>query len=1568
MHALRNPKSWTGAVLALLMVLSTVAAPAEAHGHEVNTWSLGVRHLEAAGELQLLNDHAGVPNTGAPSVFKIRVQNPYGTEATGKNENTEIRQFLVVFNSVTYPGLTFSAANSRAKADANKADWIAADTQDCDGPDLPQPTPSPCRGVVFSAPAGKNLVPGGTIEIEVEATLSAATPVCGKLDINVVGVGPINDPATGFPRNTGIGLFSGYRFTLVADDLSEAVALPDFSYYTDEDRDGHLDHAYIQFNKELDDLTLDLGLWSMGTSSRPYTPLAVEVINPRHWDGGAAPPPVGGNATYCPERSMVRVTLEEEPLFDTGPDSAGNMPQMKYRRKSISARDDPRMMQVMTSLAGVRVASANLFPMDRADPVLVSATIPTIDVDLRKNRDVFVRFSEPVGFVSTGCTIGSPALAPLTVERLSANPSSSGLVLPFDPADGRLGTNKGGTPALTGAASTMWLWFDPGPGSSSSNPYIPGGGLEWRYVSPNFEAEGPSNVIKDNARAHRLVPGQNICDAVGNPAVRPAETEDQVPIGPPAITAVETDIGKDWIKVHFNTGVYLLNAEVAAEDPQQVFDIVNGRTGPTGIVGVTKGLDRKGAQYLVLKANTPALPLDVSGQPTGLRLLGNQLAVFGTENRTSTGWPFIVQEDNLTDVTLPRIVHALSRDVDRNGEVDAYDLVFSEPVDDLSFVQGNCGQTPVVLCIQDHLGYERFDEVQGQGFNDHLMTIRFQPIAQDLGYRTGRLPQFSGLRENSTVLEWRGLVKDLSINPFTETGNWMDNITRDTVRELDRARPRIMRAETLDRDGNGRLDAYKLTISEPVRDASFNKAHWTVRAVGALPYTYSVTGLLAGGATNTWDLLPNDPIVVLTFDERPVDATAPVGDTGIKPELTYLAPDGEGLEDMATLPATLGGPNRLVPADPGDVVEEDDARPVLMAALGCQGTHLLHIVFSEGVVGQDNVSSPSRAVRSEDLVYQDRSGGGASGFVGDSVAHVQGQPGITIDAGGNVIQQSDYGADTVSIVENPLNVQNSTGFVREIDGTLFTNLKQVALSPARDILPPTAINDLRVDNRATTAAVVEMLFTVPDDPGCLDRGVVGYQIRFANRTFENNGFNNQTAPDPNFVQYVWFDATRERNFTDTPEKLLEEHGVGAGQTLRARVVGLAPLTEYYFAVKPVDRAGNVGPISNVVTVRTKEDPTPPGPLDNVTITSPTHPKGVPTKEPLPQFQWTQVPDPESLFVWYHYALSRTRTYEVDPLQDPKILNNTIAFNETLVSLFSNRAQTGLAPLHWYDPPATWYFHLAACSGGGCVPLDEYEIKIDSPVNKTQMRDASRKLETRVTYDEAADDLIVEWTVPAGSDPCPPDGVQIWRRDEGESEYELQATFGSNDATYRESRWVDPDGEATRESLYAVTLMCRPQVFTYWDGTQIRGFQGDAAGRYPDGMRPTPQDIEGTSATVQEAPFAAPLWVWLVLGLLALLLIAGIVMFFMRRGAQTELWDEADLEAEESAEALAQEEAPKAAGGGAYRPPQAGAAATAAAGPKVHDVRCPKCRTQFKAEGDFPLKINCPNCGMSGTLR
>jgi hypothetical protein len=158
--------------------------------------------------------------------------------------------------------------------------------------------------------------------------------------------------------------------------------------------------------------------------------------------------------------------------------------------------------------------------------------------------------------------------------------------------------------------------------------------------------------------------------------------------------------------------------------------------------------------------------------------------------------------------------------------------------------------------------------------------------------------------------------------------------------------PAIIEAKTLDTDGNGRIDHYKITFSEAVKESTFVASEWSVAG-------YSGVALDAGYAGNT----ATDAVVYISFNE-----IAAGYDTGVKPDLTSTG--SVSLED-------LNG-NKIAEVQSTSVNETDGASPIIISATGITGTPGLSITFSE------EVKAASGSISEDDFDYADVSGNGAS--------------------------------------------------------------------------------------------------------------------------------------------------------------------------------------------------------------------------------------------------------------------------------------------------------------------------------------------------------------------------------------------------------------------------------------------------------------------------------------------------------------------------------------------------------------------------------------------------------------
>jgi hypothetical protein len=1638
--------------LALMMVIPLLPA----QGHLIpttpgapfaarNAWEGGrLSPTLLMGNLELLDYSVGVAQ-GETSVVEFSVRNPYGPD------EFTIWEFMVAVPASSNAVLEFGLL-SRDRGKTIDEGWIPERwTADCMGPEGPngpdggtgkiaQGFPyGSCDMLVFRADAGSGLRPGETITFTIAVTIDSATAVCNRIPMGIIGLHVQKDSTRGdhFWGQTVNAQYAseagGHEITLYVDDLEEETeVIAELSWFTDTDFDGHIDHVALQFNKELDPRTIDKRDFILKPSTPGLPRQDFQVLSVTVRDATTPDP-----AIICARNSQVWIEIEEKDLPDTG-----DPPLVTFKQRSGASRLDRYESRILHTLSGQPVVTQDTVesPLDRARPVLMSLlTFIYDDPDDRDLNDhALLTFSEPVTDFGAGFGAATNSLPGANDFQLAPN---SGGPLPMDnlAVQARVvavdaGNNFAGIEQVDEATARRYIVFFDNPNGPMPSPIWP---LEWEdlehiFVSHDSAVERkPNGVDPGQIKPHRIRAETRICDHQRNAVwdfLYPGEIigvdlnatqwrDRWEPLSTPSIIKVEGDIGKDWLTVHF-TGEAHLGACIDRKVLHNQFTIVDGR-GPQGVVAATFV---EGSERVHLKLDAPLNEKDASGDPSYLRVIKDtfyhdldspqkrHVCTKSTTGPSEDGhkpdpefgftysrepWALRTQDEKIVDLTPPKVVYALTRDLDDNGEIDAIDWTFSEPVRDNSFQEGNPGSASVVLDVFGHIQYRRVDV----GVKDDAnLTISFKALDPLMGMGTHRLPLVQAIPKDIGLEKGRGMVMDLSQHPDVPnrpSGNWMRggntslmNDDKNQFTVYDGAPPRLMRAITMDLDQDGLIDAYKLIFSEPVKDSTFNVAHW--RVVDTTPgqeHEYKPTGI---SKNKLYDPVIDDPIIIMLLDERVPDPNkVPRGDTGLPaPHVLYSAPAGSGLEDMANLPAFLGGPNRLLPIDHGKVLEEDGARPVLMSTLGCIGGSVLRVFYSEAVAVEIDEGAPLRRVLEEDLHHGNTNPGGVTGLQNDSVEHQLGSDNLTVRTRG-VLVAGDFGKDFVqSQADRKLN--ETVSVIEEYNGggrrALF---EKPTLKQASDIFEPQAISKITVVPGGITAGSVHLSFPIPHDDGCLDAGVVDYIVKIQNLDANGTRINPDTVfplprVDAELLEWWWFNPVTEKNITKSPLQLLEQDNVGEGETLHVRVHGLLANTNYELTIFPVDRKGNVGTgiaagkFTAPVSIKTLVDTTAPKPGDKFSIRSPTHPAGKISKNPMPSFEWDAAVDPESIFVNYAFALGKTSTYEPSPLRDPQTRNKTVEFTAQRVSDFTQGRPSGLAPPNWFDDPETWYFTLSACSGGGCTRLGNYTIKVDAPINRTEVLDMNRRVETKVTRDEATGTTTVSWTLPTSGVPCKDQkigAVQVWRRADDKSPYEALGTFRTGDNTFAQKSFEDTLPGATKKTRYLVTAACEDQVLTFYNPV-TKAFESKkevGAGLFPVDRTPNTNDLGGATSEVKEKPFSTPLWVWIILAILALALIAGIVMFFVMRGRQAEIWQEDPLdtaiESDDEGELPegAEPAAPVRELGGAYRPPNASDDAATGSGP-THDIKCPSCKQQFQAQGNFPLKVTCPHCGTSGTLR
>lgn len=243
----------------------------------------------------------------------------------------------------------------------------------------------------------------------------------------------------------------------------------------------------------------------------------------------------------------------------------------------------------------------------------------------------------------------------------------------------------------------------------------------------------------------------------------------------------------------------------------------------------------------------------------------------------------------------------------------------------------------------------------------------------------------------------------------------------------------------------------------------------------------------------------------------------------------------------------------------------------------------------------------------------------------------------------------------------------------------------------------------------------------------------------------------------------------------------------------------------------------------------------------------------------------------------------------------------------------------------------------------------------------------------VTATHASNGNTVHWTNPSNQTPV---GYQVWRTSDGGNTWTLacdEVTDGTS--------CVDADGKAGDQ--YRVTA--------YFGDTAASGKATDD----PTGLPGFGDQTMATAATSSKI-LGMPTWLfWAILGGGVLLIVVVLLLVLMGRKGKgqasdaaegADAWAPADGSSpDEGISTASDADAPLGVPPDADVAPGAPAAAAAAsagaasampastAAPPnpdapIHYVSCPKCATQFSAQGNKPLAIRCPSCGVRGVLR
>ncbi|MCA1819506.1 MAG: fibronectin type III domain-containing protein, partial [Halobacteriales archaeon] len=626
-------------------------------------------------------------------------------------------------------------------------------------------------------------------------------------------------------------------------------------------------------------------------------------------------------------------------------------------------------------------------------------------------------------------------------------------------------------------------------------------------------------------------------------------------------------------------------------------------------------------------------------------------------------------------------------------------------------------------------------------------------------------------------------------------------------------------------------------------------------------------------------------------DGKPV----PVPDTETRPELTY-SPTHCGFTDL---------PGNVMPAiAPLSVVESDGAAPIIVKAGGFIGDSNLYVKFSEPVDDGER-----GALVRDDFNYYDVDRLGVAGKSsteevchgdGSYIIAVSGCPNRPLDTAiiplSGPLTASDRDRDVLAAV---------VGKIREVAPSVPEALRQSVpnvktnLTTATDSTPPGPIRDLRVEDALTDAGSVTLSWTAPGQDDLGGGPVAHYSVKVSNGTAITDI---TKVVNPNSVVINLAQPLADANHTQT-----------------VQVLGLQPKTTYHFMVQAIDGGGNLGPQSQDVSTQTTRDVTPPECLGTgttivacpLTVTSSDCKTGAPVARRDCTFAWSNAQDKESPnSLLYRYKASHEEIDRVLGTDDAVKVNSA---------------------KYTFPENGTWWFHVAAFSGGGYTLTAHYKVVIGAGVLNPDDIVAANDLLQKDVHPVRLVDAVnntyvneVRWTLPAQSDlPGSVVGLEIWRKD-GAGTFLLVKRLDGSYSDLATGAWRDNTVGANADSEYRVQMV----------------FAGT-----PEQTQPDPQT--GYKSLEDETPQGIAWWAWILIGVGLALLVAGVVIFFVLRGKQQQ-----------------------AAGSVAYawesaNPDQIGI--DEATGLPVHEVRCPSCNNPFQAIGNLPLPVTCPNCGTTGTL-
>ncbi|MFZ5630709.1 MAG: beta strand repeat-containing protein [Spirochaetota bacterium] len=519
-----------------------------------------------------------------------------------------------------------------------------------------------------------------------------------------------------------------------------------------------------------------------------------------------------------------------------------------------------------------------------------------------------------------------------------------------------------------------------------------------------FEANGADRVVVITTNANLIAgdngdrvtfPANSIYDAAGN-ALAATDKLIVLTIVPPTLVGAETmDTNRngkiDHLKLTFNKNLndatfpnYVNTSTLGGVTAAWlVSGFTNVRIDPT----IAADVDNDNIIFIAWDEGAVA---DTALKPdlTTTAAPGLQATTGATVNQIVSG---TVAE---TDGAAPVLVDA----TEKAGEKDLV-LSFSEPVYTNNNATGALVLGDFSFTNSNPTGATAISSITEADGSDKSITIQMDALFVNGDHLTDRIAVVS-----SEIFDTVGLA---AVNCQTGThcaGTYI------TTRITSGDAPVLQSAETMDIDGNGKIDHYKLTFDVPVNDVSF-PGHAGNNALGTTTTQWLIAGRSnvridtrdAAPPTGPGDNVTNDNVIYLAFDES-VNACSGNDisgcDSGAKPDITTTATPGLSDFDPTNFPQLASG----------GVVETDKAPPKLITLKGHGNATSLVAYFSEAVF--TNTGGTGDLVAA-DFNYQNDNAGGATAITGLSEAN-GGDGRVTLTTTGSFVIGDDNTDDLVA--------------------------------------------------------------------------------------------------------------------------------------------------------------------------------------------------------------------------------------------------------------------------------------------------------------------------------------------------------------------------------------------------------------------------------------------------------------------------------------------------------------------------------------------------------------------------